>query len=432
MKLFKYCILLLTLTVLSPYVAAQQKVVERSERKAPDWYGGTQSGYIIATAQNADIERAKQQCMDIVRRQILEAVAQNVTSETSNVTNQKSTASMIDFVENFTAKSETQAANLPFLKGISPSKIKEFYWEKLSDKKTGVVLYNYSIKYPFSTAEHRTLVAEFERYDTQMYDKLKELERGLETITEVEQIATRMAAIDPLIAYFFDSSRRAEASALKTRYSQLYARLSIKILENTLGNASYALVYGGRIIKTATRPILKSQCAIQIEFAATDENTVDLKYDYSGCVAGEENFIDVAYRFGATYVSQKIFFDVKAAKVQIYPTGKILLSCGAKSDSTIADVQVKFSFDSKFATDFTVESITLYVPEIVEPLVFDSVGAKISGAGLHSVEAVSGAAYTLSKARSATLNIVRGVMEVKNTLTGAKSAVKLMLPYDII
>ena len=84
--------------------------------------------------------------------------------------------------------SKMKSANLPFLKGISLSNVEEIYWEKVQDKSTKKEYYNYSVKYPFSKAEQRKLVAEFEALDAEKVAQYKALEQKVHSIESVDEI----------------------------------------------------------------------------------------------------------------------------------------------------------------------------------------------------------------------------------------------------
>ena len=55
--------------------AQAYKVVEKSDKKAPVWYESAESGYIVASAETGSMEEARQQCLESVKRQIIQAVA---------------------------------------------------------------------------------------------------------------------------------------------------------------------------------------------------------------------------------------------------------------------------------------------------------------------------------------------------------------------
>ncbi|MEG2318129.1 MAG: hypothetical protein RSB85_04735 [Rikenellaceae bacterium] len=154
-KIFaKATILLLSIISISISATAQVKIVDRSAKKAPVWYGGAQSEYIITSSEASSLERAKEMVMENVRKQIIQAVALNVKESTaSNISQTSNGSDIVNFLDSFTSSSSTQSANLPFLKGVSPSKIEDFYWEKRFNKSTGETSYIYSIKYPLPRLE---------------------------------------------------------------------------------------------------------------------------------------------------------------------------------------------------------------------------------------------------------------------------------------
>ena len=63
---------------------AKIKVTQKSSKKPPVWVNTTQTDYIITSAIEKDIERAKNACIDQVRKYIIDAVAQNVKSISEN------------------------------------------------------------------------------------------------------------------------------------------------------------------------------------------------------------------------------------------------------------------------------------------------------------------------------------------------------------
>ena len=152
--------------------AQAYKVVEKSDKKAPVWYESAESGYIVASAETGSMEEARQQCLESVKRQIIQAVAQNVEFSDSHIVKQTSGNGdrITEFVDQYMAEGSTRAASspfiicwvIPFIKGISLSKVDGSYWEKRRDKKSGKITYAYAIRYPFPESEHKALVRQFE------------------------------------------------------------------------------------------------------------------------------------------------------------------------------------------------------------------------------------------------------------------------------
>ena len=117
--------------------AQNYKVVESSSKKVPVWVNSQQQDYIIVQAIGNDIESLKAECLRSVRQQMIQAVAENVEFGSSSTISQESINNeIVSFMDNYTSTYETQAAKVPFLKGISMSKVEETYWEKRRDKST--------------------------------------------------------------------------------------------------------------------------------------------------------------------------------------------------------------------------------------------------------------------------------------------------------
>lgn len=149
--------LLLTVALcftLSSGAFAQFKVVEKSTKKAPAWYQQMVADYLIVSAHEPTLEEAQAACLQEVKKQIIQAVAQNITFSESSTMNQKLEGDEItEFVDIYSSNTDVKAATVPFVQGISLSKVEDYYWEKLQDKKTKEVYYNYSMKYPFTQLE---------------------------------------------------------------------------------------------------------------------------------------------------------------------------------------------------------------------------------------------------------------------------------------
>ena len=100
-------------------VCPAYKVVEKSDKKAPVWYESAESGYIVASAETGSMEEARQQCPESVKRQIIQAVAQNVEFSDSHIVKQTSGNGdrITEFVDQHMAEGSTRAASLPLSRG---------------------------------------------------------------------------------------------------------------------------------------------------------------------------------------------------------------------------------------------------------------------------------------------------------------------------
>lgn len=290
-------------------VSAQQyKVVEKSDKKAPVWYESSEADYLVASAVDADMEAARQKCLESVRRQIIQAVAQNV--EFSEKTLLKQTTGngdeITEFINTYTAEGSVQAASVPFLKGISLSKVQGSYWEKRQDKATKAITYAYAIRYPFPKSELNALVREFDRRDQEMESKLAELEGKMNRMQSVEEIDQTINQLQPVVAYFFDKTRKERAQGVLNGYRKLSTYVSVEGKKS--GNNAYTMWLNlqGRKITASALPSLKSNCASQLQAVVKGQDVV-VTYDNIDCLEDEENFIEAIFRLDGKVLKHKFY-----------------------------------------------------------------------------------------------------------------------------
>lgn len=288
--------------------AQQYKVVEKSDKKAPVWYESSEADYLVASAVDADMEAARQQCLESVRRQIIQAVAQNV--EFSEKTLMKQTTGtgdeITEFINTYTAEGSVQAASVPFLKGISLSKVQGSYWEKRQDKKTKVITYAYAIRYPFPKSELNALVREFDRRDQEMESKLGEIEGKMNQMQSLEEIDQTMNQLQPVVAYFFDKTRKERAQGVLNGYRKLSTYISVEGKQSSDNVYILWLNLQGRKITASALPSLKSNCASQLQAVAKGQDVV-VTYDNIDCLEDEENFIEAIFRLNGKVLKHKFY-----------------------------------------------------------------------------------------------------------------------------
>lgn len=301
--LFAFCLL-----AFSAASAQQYKVLEKSDKKAPVWYESSEADYLVASAVDKELEAARQQCLESVRRQIIQAVAQNV--EFSEKTFLKQTTGngdeITEFVNTYTAEGSVQAASVPFLKGISLSKVEGSYWEKRQDKKTKDITYAYAIRYPFPKAELNKLVAEFDRRDKAMESKLTEMEGKMNQMQSVEEIDQTINQLQPVVAYFFDKTRKQRAQGVLNGYRKLSTYISVE--GKAIADNAYMLWLNlqGRKITASAMPSLKSNCASQLQTVSRGQDVI-VTYDNIDCLEDEENFIEAIFRLNGKVLKHKFY-----------------------------------------------------------------------------------------------------------------------------
>lgn len=312
-NLMRGWLLAFSLLMVTSASAQQYKVLEKSDKKAPAWYESSEADYLVASAVNADMEVARQQCLESVRRQIIQAVAQNV--EFSEKTLLKQTTGngdeITEFVNTYTAEGSTQAASIPFLKGITLAKVEGSYWEKRQDKKTKAIIYAYAIRYPFPKAELNKLVAEFDRCDKEKESQLAEIEGKMNQMQSVEEIDQTLNQLQPVVAYFFDKTRKERAQGILNGYRKLSTYISVE--GKAIADNAYLLWLNlqGRKITASVVPSLKSNCASQLQAVPRGQDIV-VTYDNIDCLGDEENSIEVLFRLQGKVLKHKFYISARS------------------------------------------------------------------------------------------------------------------------
>lgn len=182
---------------------AQTKVMEKSAKKVPGWMNTAVDDYLIVSVTVGSLAEGQSKVLQEITERIIQAVANNVSVSKENVLSEVNTDGNIESSDAFMQVSKMKSANLPFLKGISLSNVEEIYWEKVQDKSTKKEYYNYSVKYPFSKAEQRKLVAEFEALDAEKVAQYKALEQKVHSIESVDEIKQAVFGVEYLIRVLF-------------------------------------------------------------------------------------------------------------------------------------------------------------------------------------------------------------------------------------
>ena len=294
---------------IAPSFAQKYKVIEKSDKKAPVWYESAEAGYIVASSENGNMEEARQQCLESVKRQIVQAIAQNIEfSDSHSVEQVSGTGDRItEFVDRYIAEGSTKAASLPFIKGISLSKVDGSYWEKRQDKKSGKITYCYAIRYPFPESEHQALIAEFEKQDREMEDAVREMEKQVAAVTSVEEIDQCITKMRPLVEYFFDKTRREWAEGVLQDYRKLPASITVESKADGKDACLVSLYLKGRKITTTVMPKLKADCASRLK-AVPRGDEIRVTYSSEDCLEDEENYVEMTFRLPGKSLKHKFYF----------------------------------------------------------------------------------------------------------------------------
>lgn len=411
--------------------ARKVKVVEKSSRKAPKWVSSSETDYIITSAFGNSIEEAKNSCMDNVRKSIISSVAQNVKLSSSSKLSQRMESSNVisSFEDYYSSQYETKAAEVPFLKGISDSKIEDYYWELQQDRSTKERKYYYTIKYPFPSLELKKLVREFEKRDQEMYSKLALLKERVGKVESLEEIDDALMQLATLTNYFFDDVRLAEVTELKEGYRALYGQIYFKPISQKLGEYKFQLMIGDRPIKTSQRAVLMATDTENVKSHIEGE-TVVVTYNYEGSEHDVDNEVNVILRVDKKPLKHSFTYRVDRHPVAVFLEKYVYLSADEVTDSLITDIEMRFELVSKMRKPYIVKSLFIEVYNLKEPIAIDDIDVALEHENETLVVKYEGEAVPKPKTSARLENpMVKGTIDIEVPSTGERKRVRFSLPF---
>ncbi|HPD94354.1 MAG: hypothetical protein H6537_02450 [Bacteroidales bacterium] len=361
---------------------SQDKLLEKSGRQ-PKWVNGLEKDYIIVTGTGPDAQAAQQDALTNVKKLIVSSVAENVKSSSEIKKEEANYNNNVNiFLEKFATSTSTQSGKVPFLQGISISKVEEFYWEK-HQRKDKSVYFIYHLKYPFPEFELKKLVSDFKFRDRQLTEQLDSLLAQVETVESVEQIEKNIAELKSLKDYFMDG-RVDQCNLGITRYKSLLNSIELVEDEGSLGELVYYLRLGDRRISTSKKPNVKSECA-RVTSIINNKSNVTIKYDYENCYEDPENNILVKYTFAGVTVKKPFYFDIAENKASIYVSDPLHLTAISKDEENVVGALLDLTVISKYNSPFTVEKVVLEWKGL-PPVIIDNIGQSFQGKGNHNLK----------------------------------------------
>lgn len=284
--------------------AADYKIVERSDKKLPEWVYDTPHGTILVEVEASNLGEAQSSAELELKRRIISAVATNISHSANHHAEESWDGDTHAMLERFSTDTRTQAATMPFLKGVTMARAKATYWELREDKDTKRRTVVYSVLYPLSTFELEDMTAEFERIDRGKSDELADLRRQLATVDSSDAIQDALGRLEALQAYFFDKTRQAEAKAVAKSYNELYKGLTLS--GQFYGDQLVCQVrLNGRPFRVSARPELQSNCASGLRAEHSDDGDIIIHYRDEDCLDNEENWIQVSLRLKTGRLSER-------------------------------------------------------------------------------------------------------------------------------
>jgi hypothetical protein len=355
------------------------KVLEKSGKR-PSWINGVENNFIITFANGATSEEAKENCLNNIRTQIASAIAINVKSKMEIDIVQKN--GVTD--EKFKQSIVSQSANLPFLKGISLSKAKEYYWEKLKNK-DGSIVYGYHIKYPFSNAALEQLIQEYNEYDAQITKSINEANDLLETSTDFGEISAKCIELNALQDNLIDD-RKDKINAILNRVSQqgmLYkfemVDFSDKYIIIRLSNSK------GEALKNFTIENLKSNC-LKFVSSIVKEGLIELTVESNLCKHTKDAYLSFEVPvYGGNKLRYKTSIDVNLNKVLITQNGGLVINKLNDLGNNEISAVVRLSLNSKYKYPFEIKTLRLIFPDNMV-LTINDINKKIESEGVFKLD----------------------------------------------
>lgn len=432
-KLYYIALLALSVFAMLPVSAgAENKIIDKSAKKTPEWLTGAADGFLVVTVEAPSIAEAQRKALDEVTERIIRSVGSSVSvDQKSEISETVTNGSVSSSTDTYTRNSRIRSANLPFLKGISLSRATDIYWVKLRDKRTKAEHYEYSVKYPYSRMDQRMIQAEFEDLDAEKSAELDALEQKIDNITSLDDISAGMAACDALSEYFFDNVRASKVKALKTRYNGLYKTVGVLGAVTGQGTAECALSLNGRAVRSGLVPSVSSNCASNINVVPSD-GTYRITYDTSDCLPDEDNYLTVSFRVRGKKVEHRMSLSgiTSTDKFSVVPEGSVTLTADSVSSDAalITGLNIRLTLNNRGTTDFGVKALELNVPGLAVPVIVDDLDAVYSSRGLVKINCRVQGDIRLSDS-GGTSRLLGGRIMLVNPVTGSIISTRLSLPF---
>lgn len=259
---------------------------------------------------------------------------------------------------------------------------------------------------------------------------MTELEQNLENIQALEDIQASITKIAPLKEYFFDQMRSQRVKTLEKSYRELYGMISIQGSNARMGEYVCQLILKGNPIAISSMPKLKSNCASQLSARSADGGKeIHIFYNADDCLETEENAVEATFRIGGKAVSHKFYIDVAGQMMTVMPEGKVYLTAESESDSTLTNINIRMTLNSKYSNSFTVQNLVLEIPGCANTLIKNNINIPYKGIGSYVLDVTADGDWKRVPLKKYQVAFVKGSMEIRNEQTGEVARVVINLPY---
>jgi hypothetical protein len=369
-------------------VAQSNKTVDKSGKR-PSWVNGSENNFIIISGVGNTVEDAKNECLKGIRDNIINSIAVNVRSRTEINIEQKNGKS--DERMKFSVVS--QAANIPFLNGISLSKSNDYYWEKVIDKKTKKTQFGYYVKYPFSNAELQNLIDEFQKQDEATTKRINYLLKAADTVSYLESYGNIIDQLKLIQSNMIDDRREKIEAGLADIVANMKSVNFIPVL-NMPGEYTVKLRNKNKSLRTYQRPDFKSNCGklTRVNFSDTSMQVI---YDAGLCKYTDNPKGTLTFTLGQEKIMHYFMIDVNANKVELNIDGDILLKKASESGDKITGTDIEIPLFSKYEYPFLIKRIEMKY-ENQNPLVVDGLAVKNNAKGVQILKVNSKNSFSKS------------------------------------
>ena len=416
--LFFLCTVIFPLSLL-----AQFSVTDKSGKK-PDWTMSMEKGFIVGIGNATAVEDAKENAMVNVKAQITTAVADHISSTSVSKTTEITANKLNELYQSFSNVITTQSGKRDYLQGVSASNVVAFYWEKLTDKQTKAVKYQYFVKYPFSQFDLDDLVEDFRKKDALLTEEMDKALGLLNTYTTVEELIQCESQLSKLEAIFIDE-RKSKCQVGIERAKALLASTYLADAGSELGKVRYSIKIGDKIVRCARIPVINSQCA-KIQDRRLGIEVCEISYLFDECYDEPGNNVKVSYTLGNTRPEKMFYFDVAETKAELMISGNIRIMGGDVVGDKVTNAVCVIPIKSKFDSPCAVTNLKLEWKEA--GIVLDlPVSETLTGKGQHDLKVTIPNELPISKISNAIKPVkqLNGSVLYNSVKTGKASSIRI-------
>ena len=411
-------------TVIFPLSLIAQYSVSDKSGKKPDWTMSMEKGFIVGIGNGMAVEDAKENAMVNVKAQITTAVADFISSSSVSKSTEITANKLNELYQSFSNVITTQSGKRDYLQGVSASNVVAFYWEKLTDKQTKAVKYQYFVKYPFSQFDLDDLVADFRAKDLLLTEEMNKVLSLLDTYTTIEELIQCQSQLSKLEQIFIDE-RKSKCQVGIERAKALLASAYLADAGSELGKVRYSIKIGDKTVRCARVPAINSQCA-KIEDRKLGIDVCEITYRFDECYDEPGNNVKVSYSLGLTKPEKMFYFDVAETKAELMISGNIRIMGGEVSGDMVTNAVCVIPIKSKFDSPCAVTNLKLEWKEfgiILDLPVTDT----YSGKGQHDLRVTIPNGLPISKVSNAVKPVkqLNGSILYNSVKTGKSSAIRI-------